>query len=92
MEVHEGHFCLSVLSLLVLGGCCLRPLAPGSQPLEWNTKTNTLNSQLTWTHSVLAPQLSLSADHDSFGPYHRNSHGQLTVTLLVPITVTIMVS
>ena len=34
VEVHERHFGLAVLGLLVLGGGCLRPLAPSFQPLE----------------------------------------------------------
>ena len=43
MEVHEGHLSLPVLSLLVLGGCCLRPLAPCFQPLEQTITTVTPN-------------------------------------------------
>ena len=39
VEVHEGHLSLPILSLLVLGGCCLRPLAPCFQPLEQTITT-----------------------------------------------------
>ena len=44
MEVHEGHLSLPILSLLVLGGCCLCPLAPCFQPLEQTITTVTSNA------------------------------------------------
>ena len=60
MEVHEGHLSLPILSLLVLGGCCLRPLAPCFQPLEQTITTVTSNvfSHGMEYHHQLHPMLS----------------------------------
>ena len=75
MEVHEGHLSLPILSLLVLGGCCLRPLAPCFQPLEQTITTVTSN---VFSHGMEYHHHSYT---QSFQPWNGTSPPQLHIMI-----------